>query len=262
MRHLYITLILLALMACSKNIVPEQQASVVTYELSAGVEMEIKSAQTQDISANIVWYGVFHKNNDGTYTYMSDMSSFVKIEDPNSIIVPITLITGQQYRIAFVAQYKDLEQEKYTYLINGDGEMYLNSPNSLTLDGSKLDVYTYCDEITTVSQVPKKKFSLTRPVAQINIGTSAQPNSEYTIGFSNVPVKYNLFNGTFSSDVHTLTLTGAPYGGEMEVNGVTYNHLSKFYVFGGNTHICSINRQEITEAKSAPNHKTNIAGNL
>ena len=277
MKHIYIIILsLLALAACTKTHAPENpQTSTITYQLSADIQMEIKS--TPETAVNVLWYGVFHKQGEN-YVYMSDMSAFVDITNPESIKVPITLIKDQEYKIAFVAQYKEIKEgnDVYTYLINDKGIMTLNPAAEITpANGDRMDVYVNYDIVSTTSEA-KKNITLSRPVAQINLGTSATTlptNMEITL--ANVPQSYNIFNPdnnqAYSTEVVTHTFTGAPNGGQLDANGATYTKLATFYVLGSNTLTATLNFQysgsenvvrTINNVTTAINHKTNIVGKL
>lgn len=273
MRHIYTILIsALLLIACSKGIQPEQEAmSTITYELSTDIQMEIKSSQGSATQVNVLWYGVFHKKENGSYIYMSDMSAFVEITDPLSIKVPITLINNQQYKIAFVAQYKDPVNNAYTYSIDENGVMTLNCSSNLPFDGNQLDVFTFCDEIVATEQTQKKEITLSRPVARVNIGTSSPTLPDnLQITLQGIPASYNLFTGEYSSQVQELAYTGNTHTDNILANGVVYRKLAFFHVFCSSEVSCKIKVKYGSDEKEvnvnnvtvAPNHITNIVGNI
>lgn len=278
MKYIYTIIFTLLLAACTKSPAPEtDQTGTIVYRVSADVQMEIKSQS--ETAVNVLWYGVFHKQGED-YVYMSDMSAFVEITDPDLINVPVTLIKGQEYKIAFVAQYKEVKDgdadDIYTYLINEDGIMSLNPAAQITpQNGDCMDVYVNYDIVTAASEA-QRNITLHRPVAQINIGTSASElPRNMVISLGNVPVSYNIFNPdsntAYSSDITTLTFTGEPHGGVLEAGGVTYNRLATFYVLGGNTLLCTFKFtydgsesvvRTVDGVTTAVNHKTNIVGKL
>ena len=278
MKYIYTIIFTLLLAACTKSPAPEtEQTGTIVYRVSADVQMEIKSASETPV--NVLWYGVFHKQGED-YVYMSDMSAFVEITDPESIEVPVTLIRGQEYKIAFVAQYKEVKDgdadDIYTYLINEYGVMSLNPAAQITAqNGDRMDVYVNYDIVTATSEA-QRNITLSRPVSQINIGTSAtELPQDMEISFGNVPMSYNIFNPdrntAYSTDITTHTFTGEPAGGVLEAGGTAYTKLATFYVLGGNTLTCTLKFtydgsesvvRTVNGVTTAVNHKTNIVGKL
>ena len=52
---------------------------------------------------------------------MEDMSAFVEIDDPSKINVPVTLIRNQEYKLLFLAQYRNESENRdniYTYNVD------------------------------------------------------------------------------------------------------------------------------------------------
>ena len=197
-----------------------------------------------------------------------------------NICVDAVFAVKGENKIAFVAQYKEVKDgdadDIYTYLINEDGIMSLNPAAQITpQNGDCMDVYVNYDIVTAASEA-QRNITLHRPVAQINIGTSASElPRNMVISLGNVPVSYNIFNPdsntAYSSDITTLTFTGEPHGGVLEAGGVTYNRLATFYVLGGNTLLCTFKFtydgsesvvRTVDGVTTAVNHKTNIVGKL
>ena len=273
---IFFSIILLA--ACQKDVVVDGgAASTLTYSLSTGVSFEVKSgAEGSEGSVpgnaseiNVLWYGVYHKKADGTYKYMSDMSAFVEVDDPNSIQVPITLINGQEYELIFVAQHRILsanDDHTYMYTISDDAVMSRNPSAALT-SGEQLDVFVFVDRVGPIVGSFTKSITLERPVAQINVGTSVAtlPN-DLDISFENVPESYDIrtrtFSGTLSQSFDNLPISGDP----IKVDNIDYKSLTTLYILGGNrvnmTISCDSNHKTITNIATAPNFKTNIVGSI
>ena len=273
---IFFSIILLA--ACQKDVVVDGGAtSTLTYSLSTGVSFEVKSgAEGSEGSVpgnaseiNVLWYGVYHKKADGTYKYMSDMSAFVEVDDPNSIQVPITLINGQEYELIFVAQHRILsanDDHTYMYTISDDAVMSRNPSAALT-SGEQLDVFVFVDRVGPIVGSFTKSITLERPVAQINVGTSVAtlPN-DLDISFENVPESYDIrtrtFSGTLSQSFDNLPISGDP----IKVDNIDYKSLTTLYILGGNrvnmTISCDSNHKTITNIATAPNFKTNIVGSI
>lgn len=257
------------LAACQKeNRIQEPELSTVTYSVTTPVEFEIKSAgEASEI--NVLWYGVYHKKENGEFKYMSDMSAFVDVIKPSSIQVPITLINNQAYRLVFVAQHKSAGE--YVYNIGEDGVMTLN-PEAEVTDGEQLDAFVYWEETGVITQGYNKEIKLSRPLAQINVGTTAAelPQS-VSLTVSGVPKSYDIFNGQYAGEA-TLNYTfDVPAGETIDVASTAYSRLASMYIFGGNKIDCTISYKKaddtevthpITDVETETNYKTNIVGNI
>lgn len=257
------------LAACQKeNRIQEPELSTVTYSVAAPVEFETKAAGDAS-RINVLWYGVYHKKESGEFKYMSDMSAFVDVTYPSSIQVPITLINNQVYRLVFVAQHKS--DEEYVYNIGEDGVMTLN-PDAEVTDGEQMDAFVYWEETEVITQGYNKEIKLSRPLAQINVGTTAAelPQS-VSLTVSGVPASYDIFNGQYAGEA-TLNYTfDVPAGETIDVASTAYSRLASMYIFGGNKIDCTISYKKaddtevthpITDVETETNYKTNIVGNI
>lgn len=267
-RVLIILSAIVLLAACRKDspvYVPE--FTTMTYSVQPPVQFITKAGEGDKI--NVLWYGVYHKKTDGSYVYMEDMSAFVEITDPSDIKVPVTLIRNQEYKLVFVAQHRSMTDQRtnaYTYKINYEtGDMALNSPLA---DGECLDAFVKVDTVGPVLGNENRHITLERPFAQINIATSAtELPSTFDITLSEVPAAYNLFTGEPSQETTSHTFSSLePHGGTISVSGTQYNHMTTLYIFGGRKIDCTISyggtSKTISSISTAPNHKTNIVGNI
>ena len=276
---------MILLAACQKDVVVDGgSASTLTYSLSTGVSFEVKGTVSDPAAVsggaskiNVLWYGVYHKKSDGTYSYMSDMSAFVEVTDPTSIQVPITLITGQEYELVFVAQHRILsanDDHTYMYTISDDAVMSRN-PSAAVTSGEQLDVFVFVDKVGPIVGNITKSITLERPVAQINVATSAGASagsvygtgiSNIDVDFSNVPQSYDIrsraYSGTTSLSFENLPISAAP----IKVGNIDYTSLTTLYILGGNRVDMTIssdsNQKTITNIATAPNYKTNVVGNI
>lgn len=259
------------LAACQKeNRIQEPALSTVTYSVAAPVEFETKTAGDAS-RINVLWYGVYHKKENGEFKYMSDMSAFVEVTDPSSIKVPVTLINDQVYRLVFVAQHKTADEDEYVYNIGEDGVMTLNPDANIT-DGEQMDAFVYWEETEVITQGYNKEISLSRPLAQINIGTTAAelPQS-VSLTVAGVPESYDIFEGEYAGEA-TLNFTfDVPAGETIDVASTAYSRLASMYIFGGNEIDCTISYKKaddtvvthpITDVETETNYKTNIVGNI
>ena len=269
---IFFSIVLLA--SCQKDDrVNALEETVVTYKVQPSVSFEVKSPG-EATAINVLWYGVYHKKANGEYKgeykYMNDMSAFVEVTDPANIQVPITLIKGQEYKLVFVAQHRIQsanDDNVYTYTVNEDGLMTLNTEAKIT-SGEQLDAFIYVDTVGPIVGNENKNIVLERPVAQINVATSATELPQtLDLTLEGMPKSYNVFTETYSEEKTTLALTAQkPIGGQLEVGNTKYNRLSTVYVFGGNKINCTIQygttTRTISNIDTAPNHKTNIVGNI
>jgi hypothetical protein len=270
-----ITIILSALfllISCQKESrIETSEKTVVTYEVQAPVEFEIKSTGSgQELSVNALWYGVYHKKGNG-YDYMSDMSAHVAVTDASKkISVPITLFKDQEYKIIFVAQHIKTtvsasgdESNCYTYTVNKQGLMSLN-PKAIITDGEQLDAFVYWEETGVVKNDYKKDIELSRPLAQINISTSAtEAPKKITVEVSGTAESYDIFAKKYATQTAVLTFP------DLECNGTD---LATVYVlpasnsvnlkltmkYAGGTEVT----KEVQSVSVAPNFKTNLTGNI
>ena len=286
---LYILAALVLLASCQKDAgVQASEEAVVTYDVKAPIEFEIKSAGQgtgqgtgQGNAINALWYGVYHKKAEDTYRYMSDMSDFVQVTDINDISVPITLFKDQEYKIIFVAQHIEpvtsadgTTTNRYTYNINSDGDMSLN-PEALITDTEQLDAFDYWEQLDAfvywektgvIQNDSKKNVTLSRPLAQINISTTAaEKPSKIDIAVSGAAASYNIFSGAYSAPADTplsfrglkcsgtdlATLYILPAGNSVDLT------LSKYYD-GVTTPV----DMTVSSVSVAPNYKTNVKGNI
>lgn len=257
--------------ACAKENVDLGPAmSVITYDVcTSTIEMEIKGSAADAPTVNVLWYGVYHKKEDGQYVQVR--TSSVTIVDPTSIEVPVTLVQGQEYRVVFVAQNK--VADTYIYNIDAVGHLSLNDPDALPADGNMMDVFLYCDVVTPQAPAHTKDIELKRPVGQVNIATSASELPQtISVELGNVPVYYDIFEECCSEDTQTLKYAGAPMPGTFDLGTDQYSRLALFSVLAGNDISCSMtlhyadpsqdNTLTVAKAKTAPNFKTNIVGNI
>ena len=267
---LYIFAALILLASCQKDAgVQTSEEAVVTYDVQAPIEFEIKSAG-QGNAINALWYGVYHKKADDTYRYMSDMSDFVQVTDINDISVPITLFKDQEYKIIFVAQHIETvtsadgsTTNRYTYNINSDGDMSPN-PEAIITNGEQLDAFVYWEQTGVIQNDSKKNVTLNRPLAQINISTTATPPETINVTVAGASASYNIFSGAYSAQAATLTFPGLTCSGSdlatlyiLPAGNSVDLTLSKYYE-GVTTPV----DMTVSSVSVAPNYKTNVKGNI
>ena len=269
-----ITIILSALfllISCQKESrIETSEKTVVTYEVQAPVEFEIKSTGSgQGSSVNALWYGVYHKKQNNEYVYMSDMSAHVAVTDASKkISVPITLFKDQEYKIIFVAQHIETtvsasgaESNCYTYTVNEQGLMSLN-PKARITDGEQLDAFVYWEETGVVKNDYKKDIELSRPLAQINISTTASTRpTTVDVKIKGTAQSYNIFTGTYSDSVNDIEFKGLTCNGE-QLATVYFIPPVSGKVDMEITLAQGAQPLTINSLSVAPNFKTNVTGNI
>ena len=274
MKNIFTILFALVLLAgCQKDSpVDTPEYLTMTYSVRPPEQSATKAAG-EGSEINVIWYGVYHKKADGRYVYMEDMSAFVEIDDPSKINVPVTLIRNQEYKLLFLAQYRNESENRdniYTYNVDYEtGDMTLASPLS---NGECLDAFVKMDMIGPVLGNENRHITLERPFAQVNIGTSAtELPSTFDLTLTGVPASYNLFTGTYSDETVSHEFKAlTPAGDPLTAGGAQYTRMATVYVFGGNKIGCTLQYETsagsttktISGIDTAPNFKTNIVGNL
>lgn len=261
------------LVSCQKDAcVGDSGKSVLTYTVQAPFEFEIKSTSNgQGSQINALWYGVYHKKADGRFVYISDMSAYVPVDDASQkISVPITLFKDQEYKIIFVAQHIKAVASVdgnvsncYTYIINENGQMSLN-PSAVITDGEQLDAFVYWEQTGVIKNDYKKEVELSRPLAQINISTSATEAPEkITVEVSGTAESYDIFAKKYATQTAVLTFADLACNGTdlatVYVLPASNNvNLKLTMKYAGGTEVT----KEVQSVSLAPNFKTNVTGNI
>jgi hypothetical protein len=260
---LYIFTALILLASCQKdNAVQSHDKAVATFEVQTPFEFEIKSTTGSGTGSkiNALWYGVYHKKADGRFVYMSDMSDFVQVTDIKDISVPITLFKDQEYKIAFIAQHRS-DKGVYTYILK-DGqtvlsedqfaEMVLN-PKAEIANGEQLDAFVYWEKTGVIKHDNKKEITLSRPLAQINITTTATTKpASIDVTVKSGTTQIANFAGLACSGEHLATVYIFP-----PASGKVTLDLTKYDADGQ-----QIGTKNIPDVSVAKNFKTNIQGEI
>ena len=273
---LYILTALVLLASCQKDdAVQSHDKAVATFEVQTPFEFEIKSGENGTGSKiNALWYGVYHKKTDGRFVYMSDMSDFVQVTDIKDISVPITLFKDQEYKIIFVAQHIKAVPSVdgnvsncYTYIINENGQMSLNPSADIT-DGEQLDAFVYWEQTGVIKNDYKKEIELERPLAQINISTTADDKPvSIDIAVSGTAASYNIFEEAYSQatanpvSFNRLSRKGASLATVYVLPAGNSVGLDMTMYYGAGSEAVTKTLQ-VQNVSVAPNYKTNVTGNI
>lgn len=255
------SIILLA--SCQKDAcVQTPEEAVVTFDVQTPVEFEVKSGENGTGSKiNALWYGVYHKKGDGSYKYMNDMSAYRTVDNASEkISVPITLFKDQEYKIAFIAQHRS-DKGVYTYILK-DGqtvlsedqfaEMVLN-PKAVIANGEQLDAFVYWEKTGVIKHDNKKEITLSRPLAQINITTTATTKpASIDVTVKSGTTQIANFAGLACSGEHLATVyILPPASGKVTLDLTMYDANRQ-----------QIGTKNIPDVSVAKNFKTNIQGEI
>lgn len=269
MKRLLIILSAIVLLAgCQKDApVDAPELTTMTYSVKAPVQFFTKAGEGSKI--NILWCGVYHKKEGDNYVYMPDMSAFVDVTPGQDIKVPLTLIRNQYYKLVFVAQHRNDDNTKaYTYTYNIDyttGDMALNAP---VTDGECLDVFVKVDAVGPIAGNENRDITLDRPVAQINISTTAaEKPSKIDIAVSGTAASYNIFEETYSqTTANPASFTGLSCKGAslatvyvLPAGNSVGLDMTMYYGAGSEAVTKTLQVQNVSVA---PNYKTNVTGNI
>lgn len=238
---------------------------------------------------------------DGTPTYV--LTGNATFGDESSVAVNLDLVTGKSYQIAFFATSATALQGVYS-ISTTDGCSLTVDYSQMTAAANNADAYDcFYSNYTTgkLSSTISEDITLTRPVAQINWGTTPITDgsaSNYTTIFgangaymqatleTTAYKNLNLLTGAYDNNT-TVTLSNftAPtstQGKFPEIDGstTTYDYVAMQYLLvpatssivdltltinnagGGNTVGQFTNDIDVTSAPVQANYKTNIYGNL
>lgn len=257
-------------------------------------------------TANKLQYAVYVVNDDNTLTYsFADEADFgYSLQTTLSL----NLITNKQYQLAFFAQStQSVTDGVYTFLpsnLEGATPRITVAYDKMTSASNAADAYDCFFKLTgtyTVGQEANPyEVVLTRPVAQINWGTSELgENNEIDVTFGDegqyiqttmeikgdIYTQFNILESNVdASSAQTVTLGEtnpfvAPQGTDFPVDPDTYDYIAVQYVLvpaGGTTYDLSLNINNgansgpndqnfginVPNAPVQANYRTNIYGNL
>lgn len=246
---------------------------------------------------------------DGVTTPTLLFPSEATINPNGNTVVNLDLVTGKSYQLALFATSplalgEDAAQTPAVYTISDEGELSVSYSN-MTSEGNMADAYDcfYGNyKIEKLSSSISEEISLTRPVAQLNWGTTPMTGSSSNYesvfgedgkymqatlqtGTENVYSSVNLLTGEYTASTTAITFPAmaAPSGDGIAyptVGTTTYEYVAMQYILApatsslvsltltisnaapGNTATTYTNDILVTNAPLQANYKTNIYGNL
>ena len=210
--------------SCSND---EEMASEETVQVSFSTELPKRigtRANATDLNVNKVVCAVFENGQE-----ISALRKDIEIQDDGAIVFAPRLIKGRTYDVVFWA-YKD-------------GSYSVNKLEEITRIADKpeadYDAFTHSEKIT-VSSSDSKTITLTRPLAQLNIGVTEDDWNTVVDKFGMTPntmiitlngkSTFNALTGEAVDNDGTITYTLNCSGNDLIVNSTTYRSIASCYV--------------------------------
>ena len=147
--------------------------------------------------------------------------------------------------------------------IDENGQMSLNPSADIT-DGEQLDAFVYWEQTGVIKNDYKKEIELERPLAQINISTSATETPEkITVEVSGTAESYDIFAKKYATQTAVLTFAdldcrGTDLATVYVLPASNSVNLKLTMKYAGGTKVT----KEVPSVAIAPNFKTNVTGNI
>ncbi len=202
---------------------------------------EIQSRSYGDGStATTLTYAVYSVDGE-TVSNVSSLTSENEVSFGTDLRATVTLnlVTGKTYKVVFWA---DAETSPYTFNAT-DATITVGTPTNA--QDENRDAFFACTEEFTVNGAINQNVALTRPFAQINVGTSDMAEFKAaggSISKSGLKVKshntLNLLTGEVGENTVDFTFENAEFPGEGEnfpvsVTGKTFTYLTMNYILVG-----------------------------
>lgn len=269
-----------------ENLEPVAGGNTVTYTVQLPDAIGTKAIGTNVSSVTELIYEVYRIDENGEETRLYRMTEEMT---GGSATVELELVNNQNFRVLFWAQVPG------TGIYNTDNLKAVELSTTLNANAENYAAFAGQDEITYGENLVGRTIQLVRPVAQLNIATSAESlklgedqngaNAQTSVSFKTTGVEvkglsttYNVATGNAGADKSTFTYSATmPSLSEptIVVNGVTYNYVSMNYLGfaqkgGDNVEVTyTIETNEVGTISNAinnvpvkANYRTNIIGNL
>ena len=273
MKNLIYLLLLLPLLLTSCNnadMVTREETVLVSF--CAEIPEMMGTRAGSDLTVYKVYCAVFENGEE-----LNDLRKAITIEEGTSIVYAPRLVKDRTYDVVFWAS-KDgsYDVTDMTQIVRS---------GSASANESDYDAFTATDQITVQNAI-SKPITLTRPLAQLNIGiteadwnavsgTFGQTPSSISITYNEKDI-FNALTGSAVSSYSDITRTSA-CSGSLTVDGETYKQLGTFYVLMAEEEQKTINlKYSVYDTSDEPirsdvdiiyipvqrNFKTNIVGGL
>lgn len=203
-----------------ENLEPVQQGNTVTYTVQLPDAIGTKAIGTNVSAVTELIYEVYRIDENGDETRLYQMTEEMT---GGSATVELELVNNQDFRVLFWAQVPE------TGIYNTDNLKAVELSTTLNANAENYAAFANQDVITYGENLLGRTIDLVRPVAQLNIATSAESlklgeddngeNAQTTVSFKTTGVKveglsttYNVATGNAGADKSTFTYSAnMPY---------------------------------------------------
>ena len=233
---------------------------------------------------------------DGAFKPLDSLQGTLVLVDKKATL-NVRLVTGKTYDVAFFAYKAKAAAEdgvvdpKY-YTVAWDGQTVTMDTANTVANDEERDCFWYVEHNLYIDGPINKTFTLTRPLAQLNLGVAAEDvvnakNAGYSVSASEIVVDtyatFNLFNGEVSDPIQKAVkfvkndspvAALAPEILKVKDDATDYNYLATTYILV-NEKITSevsvtlwdqddkeFNTLKYSYVPFQRNYRTNILGNL
>jgi len=269
--------------SCQQESLEPVGGNTVTYTVQVPGALSTKAIGTDVSKVTELIYEVYRIDENDVETRLYQKKTSLT---NGSATVELELVNNQDFRVLFWAQVPENGVYTTTSLKN------VTLATGLNANAENYAAFAGQDEITDGENLTGRTVTLVRPVAQLNIATSAESLvigeggiDPTTVTFKETAVKveglstvYNVADGAAGADEATFTYAAKPVAlseTTLNVNGVDYSYVAMNYVgfaqtSGDNVKVTyTIETNEvgtitntISNVPVKANHRTNIIGNL
>lgn len=269
--------------SCQRENLEPVGGNTVTYTVQVPGALSTKAIGTDVSKVTELIYEVYRIDENDVETRLYQKTTSLT---DGSATVELELVNNQDFRVLFWAQVPENGVYTTTSLKN------VTLATGLNANAENYAAFAGQDEITSDENLAGRTVTLVRPVAQLNIATSAEslvigeggidPTTvtfkETAVTVEGLSTVYNVAEGAAGADEATFTYAAKPVvlsETTLEVNGVDYSYVAMNYVgfaqpSGDNVKVTyTIETNEvgtitntISNVPVKANHRTNIIGNL
>lgn len=251
------------IISCSEDMEEVNDNAEVTFTTSLQKDVFTR-AFGDGRSVDKLVIGVFDLNENDEYSEIEDLRHYEDIVDGEIGDITLTLAKSQTYHFVFWAY-------------NSDGGIY--NMDNLTAIKMKSDINGFAQAESadaffatvkdfTVTANTLKKISLTRPLAQINVGTSGKA-AKASFSVKKTADTFHPFTQGVIGNADFTWIFDEPSGEPFWVDDISYNYLAMGYVFAPpaeTVKACELTlngeTKEFPEVALRANCRSNIVGNF
>lgn len=267
-----ILVLLFVLSGCNTSEVAQNEETVQV-SFCAEIPEMMGTRAGSDLTVDKVYCAVFENGEE-----LSNLRKEIAIEEGTPIVYAPRLVKDRTYDVVFWASkdgsYDVRDMTQIARSVSGPA------------NEADYDAFTATDQITVQNAIAKP-ITLTRPLAQLNIGITEVDWNAVSGTFGQTPSSisityyekdtFNALTGSALSSYSDITRTAACSGSPLTVDGDTYRQLGTFYVLLAEEEQKTINLKysvydtsdqsirsdvEIIHVPVQRNFKTNVVGGL